>query len=208
MDAAFFPALCAILDRQVGEVLTPQRGAALARQIMDMLLSDPLDLNSLDRWTVGSYTLQPERLAQVWQELEPMHTAHYQETEDYRRGIPFAPDYPRAIHEEAEGRYVLLTARRDGELVANYGLCFGVSRHTQTGVVEVGPGVHEDSVFIAPAHRNSGRLFWRLVEYAEYVSRHFGARELVLTAKVGTPVAGFLPRLGYAKTAEQFVKIL
>ena len=208
MDAAFFPALCTILERQVGEVLTPERASYLGRQVMDMLLADPLDIKTLEPQVVGSYTLQPERIAQVWRELEPMHTAHYQETEDYRRGIPFAPDYPRAMHEEAEGRYLLLTARHAGELVANYGLCFGVSRHTQTGVAEVGPTAHEDAVFIAPEHRNSGRLFKRLVEYAEHAARHFGASELVLTAKVGTPVAGFLPRLGYTRTAEQFVKIL
>lgn len=201
MAVPLFSQVCALLDDNVGHVLTPERAAAIAREFMHMVLGQPLDIESLDTFQSGNYTLQPERCAAVLPELAKLHLAHWQETEHYRHGLEFNPDYEGGLMREACGEYLLLTMRHEGALVGNFGMAFSRSAHTQTLLAQ------EDTVFISPEHRK-GRNFLRLMQYGEYAARHFGARELRLTTKLTNRVADMLPRMGYEHVAQQFVKFL
>lgn len=202
MNLTPFRDVLAMVDPLVGQVLTPERAQSLVRGMMDMLVGVPIQMGELETWRVGSYTLAPERVADCLGELRDLHAAHWAETEEYRHGLELNPDYEWALHAEACGEYLLLTARSEqGTLVGNYALAFSRSRHTQTIVAQ------EDTMFIAPAHRR-GRLFIRFAQYGEYAANLLGARELRLTAKLKNNVSSMLPRMGYAHVANQFVKFL
>ena len=201
MSTPLFSDVCAVLDQEVGNELTPQLAAKIAARFMDMVLGRPLDLSQLAPLRSGSYTFQAERVSAAIAELEPLHRAHWHETEDYRRGLKFNPDYEWGLTAEASGEYLLLTMRHEGELVGNFGLTFSTSHHTQTKLAQ------EDTLFIAPAHR-VGRAFLRFIEFGETAAKVFGARELRLTTKLTNKVGEMLPRLGYRHYANQFCKFL
>lgn len=207
MNAATFPGVCAILDSQVGQTLTPAVAARIAKAFMELVLGDPLQLDLLAPVRAGSYLLQPERMAYVLPELAPLHEAHWHETEAYRHGLPFSPDYDWALQQEAAGQYLLLTARHDGALVGNYALVLQQSRHTQTGVATPHRLASEDTMFIVPEHR-VGRLFLRLTQYGERAARTFGAQELRLSTKTTNAVGPMVERMGYEHVANQYVKFL
>lgn len=200
MSGPVFSEVCAILEREVGQPLSAQLAAKIAGRFMDLLLGTPLDLNALPAVTSGSYTFQPERLASTVQEVFPLHEAHWYETEAYRHGLPFNPDYEWAMTQEARGEYLLLTMRHNGELVGNYGLAFNRSHHTQTIVAQ------EDTMFIAHEHRR-GRNFLRFTQYGEEAAKTYCARELRLTTKLSNKVGDMLPRMGYEHVANQFTKV-
>lgn len=205
MATPAYSEVCELLAPLVGQQVSRDAVAQLAGKFMDMCLGRPLPLYKLPPHKVGSYSLQAERLSLVLNELAPMHRAHWEETEAYRHGLPFSPDYEWALQAEAAGEYMLLTARTNTDksraLVGNYGLLLTKSRHTQTLVAQ------EDTMFIAPAHRR-GRLFHRFSEYGELAALTFGARELRLTTKTTNQVGQMLPRMGYKHVANQYVKVL
>ncbi len=201
MRPALFPAICQLVDERVGEELTPASGSKLVSSVMDLILGNALDISGLPTKRVGNYTLQPERFISVLGELMPLHQEHWQETEAYRHGLMLNPDYEYVAECEARGEYVLLTIRREGALVGNYGLFFSRSHHTRTLIAS------EDTMYIQPDHR-VGRLFLSFSRYGEDVSRALGAKELRLTAKLENKVSEMLPRMGYRHVANQFVKML
>ena len=141
------------LGAYLGQTLTPEVAAKLASDILIQGYPGPVDLTGIEPKVVGSYVLECARAHEVLDELRPLHEAHWQETEGYRHGLPFAPDYERGLDLEQQGRYVLVVARHQetGKLVGNYGLYLSHSMHTQTLMAT------EDTLFLAREHRR-GRL--------------------------------------------------
>lgn len=201
MRPPLFSAVCHLVDERVGAELTPAAGSELVAQLMELILGDPLNIRELPIKRVGNYTLQPERFITVLSELMPLHQEHWGETEAYRHGLQLNPDYEYVAECEARGEYILLTARREGALVGNYGLFLTRSHHTRTLIAS------EDTMFLQPDHR-VGRLFLSFSRYGEDIARLLGASELRLTAKLENKVSEMLPRMGYRHVANQFVKIL
>lgn len=187
--------LCAVLGAHVGAVLTPDAARQVVSQVLDLVLDDPLPVHEVMPERVGNYMLAAERLCAVLREVEPMHRAQWDETEGYRHAQALHVDYPRMLTAEATGQYLLLTVRRDGEMVGHMGLNIATSRHTQMLVAT------EDTLYIAPAHRAVGRLFPRFVAFGERVARQFGVREIRLSTKLVNQSHGLMQRLGYAPVA-------
>lgn len=202
MSGPVFGEVCAILDPLVGRELTPKLAAQIAGQFMELTLGQPIDTDSIPSETAGNYTLQAELMARCLPELQELHVEHWKETEHYRHALPFQPDYDWMLTQEARGKYLLLTMRRDGAMVGNFGLVFNRSHHTQTLIAQ------EDTVFILPEHRK-GRNFIRLAQYGEKVAGEIiGAAEMRITTKQTNQVGGMLPRMGYKLVANQYTKLL
>ena len=58
-----------------------------------------------------------ERIADMAEEIRPLHAAHYGETEVLYLDAPFNPDYDRYKQSEAAGQFVVFTVRHDGQMV-------------------------------------------------------------------------------------------
>src|SRR5574338_1268650 len=78
------------------------------------------------------FVFSVERMADIKEEMKPLHLAHWEETEAHRHGLPFSPDYETFIQYEGSGRYILFTARKDGKLVGNCAMYLDRSTHTKT----------------------------------------------------------------------------
>lgn len=146
----------------------------------------------------GSYEFAMEPMTDaLLAELHPLHARHWQETEAYRHGIPMAPQYEHLQALNKQGRYVVFTVRRDGELVGDCSIHLYTSAHTSTLAAK------EDTLFIAPEHR-VGRLAMRFHDYLKRRLTEIGARELTCSVKVGTRGERFFERMGFRFVAREY----
>lgn len=146
------------------------------------------------------YTAQIERMADIQAEMEPIHLAHWHETEGYRHGLGLNFDYERVIEYEKRGLYVLFTLRGDGELVGNCGIYLNLSTHTQKKVAT------EDTIFILPDHRKGGNSRW-FHDQVESTLIDMGVSETRITVKLANRAQKLFERWGYKPTAVELVKV-
>lgn len=203
MDAPIQHTLCRSLEGHIGEVLTPEVAAEIVARTVVMCYPGPVDTSAIQPRVVGSYTLRCASMAEALPKLHGVHAAHWQETEEYRHGLPFKPDYDRALDLEQQGRCLMVVVEHNEtqQLVGNYGFYLSRSMHTQTLMAT------EDVLFIEKQHRR-GRLAVELIRYAEDALRALGVTDLNVSVKLVNQVGPMLLRMGYRETGKQYVKIL
>ena len=140
-----------------------------------------------------------EPLAQCWDEMVALAALHWQETEGYRHGQPFAPSLERYKQYDDMGWYFEGTARDDsGKMVGYCGMYIVPSMHSQCQIAV------EDSLFIVPEHRK-GRNAIRFIQFLEAECRRRGVVEISITAK-NEAVGRLLTHLDFSLTAWQYTK--
>ena len=199
----------AVLLSKMGRTMTLELGdellAALGR-----ILTTPgpdFDLSALAgvRAEYQGCTFQLERLADILDELRPLHQEHWAETERYRHGIALRPDYERMMGFERRNRFLLFTVRRDGQLVGNCAMYIDHSTHTSRLVAT------EDTLFLRESVRR-GWLAKRFMQFVEECLRKIGVSEIRVSVKLnedGTPMNSLpvLSRMGYRQTAVEMTKV-
>lgn len=146
----------------------------------------------------GSYEFAMEPLTDALiEELHPLHAAHWRETEGYRHGLTMNPQYATWQELNRAGRFIVFTVRCNGELVGNCTLHLYESTHTGTMAAK------EDTLFVRPDHRR-GRVGFRFVQYVIARLTEIGAKELTVTAKVGTRSERFFERIGMRFVAREY----
>jgi hypothetical protein len=145
-------------------------------------------------------TFAVEPLAACWNEVMELAAQHYEETEGYHRGQPFAPRFERYEEYDKAGWFFMATARDEGLLVGNAGFYVTPSMHSQLLIAT------EDTVFLTPAARK-GRNGIRFVQFVEAECVQRGATEIGMTAKFANKAAGrILEYLKYQPTSMQYTK--
>lgn len=182
----------------LGRELTPEVAAAI--EVACRASAAPIDLAAFGQHEHAGYVIRAERMADVLDELHPLHAAHWLETEKHRHGLPLAPDYLYMMDREVAGTMVQFTARHGRELVGNLRLYLGVSKHSGTKFAE------EDTLFIAPAHRG-GMLAVALLRFAERAVLSLGVREIRADSKLVNKADVLMRRMGYEAVATKFVKV-
>lgn len=203
MDLPLTPILFPVLRKYLDTQLTPEIASKIAGEILARCYPGPVDISGIESKKVGSFVIECSRASVEVDNLRELHQQHWWETEGYRHGLKFNPDYQRALDLEVQGRYFLIVARRaeTGEVVGNYGLYLSRSMHTQTLMAT------EDTLFITKACRR-GRLGVELIRYAENALRQLGVEELNVSVKLVNSVGPMIERMGYAPVATQYTKIL
>lgn len=141
-----------------------------------------------------------EPLSQCWDEMVSLASLHWQETETYRHGQPFAPSFDRYNEYDRMGWYFEGTMREEGRLVGYAGIYIVPSMHSQQMIA------NEDSLFIHPDFRK-GRNAIRFIKFLEEECRKRGAVEVTITAK-NPAVAKILEYLGFPQVATHHSKHL
>lgn len=186
-----------VLADHLGQVLTPE--LACACELAAGSAGDPIDPASLGSIEHDGYLIAAEKMADILEELHPMHEMHWAETETYRHGFALNPDYVRYLAMERSGHLIQFTARKDGELVGNLRLFRSISLHTQTVLAS------EDTIFIRPDHRGSF-LVMAMLRFAERAMFSLGAQEIRYSTKLANRADALLRRMGYEPFAIQMVK--
>lgn len=200
LDLAVVEQLRAVLASHVGQKLTPE----LCQLIDATARAEPdlgIDLRQFPAVALGDASLQVERFEDLIEELEPLHQAHWLETEKHRHGLDLAPNYALLLSRERQGGLLQFTARRSGELVGHVRMYLGRSTHTCTLYAE------EDTLYIKPEHRG-GFLAIRLLRYAEACLKQVGVREIRADSKLLNHADVLMKRLGYTPVALKFHKFI
>lgn len=148
----------------------------------------------------GTYTIRAERFVEIFEELEPIHAEHWQETEKHRHGLALNPNYDLLFARERAGQLLQFVARAaDGSIAGHVRMYLGTSVHTSTLFAE------EDTLFMRPQHRG-GYLVVRLLRYAERALRRVGAREIRADSKLLNDADVLMKRMKYTPVALKFHK--
>ena len=189
------------LSSQLGSVLTPELAATI-----EFLAFDRTD-HAIDpaRFVPRAYRgilFAVESFRAVLPELEPLHAAHYAETEKHLPADAMAPDYAYMAERERIGSLLQFTARdADGALVGNLRMYLGFSLHTGRRFAE------EDTFYLAPAARR-GWVANAFLAYAEDALAELGITEARADTKLVNTASKLLRRRGYAPIAIKFIKQL
>lgn len=188
------------LGAHLGQVLTPER-AALIEQAAFFVPDDSHHPDKFGTQSYRGFVFAVERLADILDEIHPLHEAHFLETEKYRLGFGLDVNYPSYLASERVGSLVQFTLRKDGELVGNIRMFTGTSLHTGTLYAT------EDTFFILPAHRK-GFLAIRFWQFMEASMAAIGALEIRTDSKLLNHVNRLNEYCGYTAVATKFIKIL
>lgn len=184
----------------LGRVITPEAAAAIESEVF----AEPdlsIDPGRFAPLAHGDYTIRVESFRAILGELEPLHRAHWLETEAHRHGLELKPDYEAVIARERAGRAVQFTVRHGNALAGHLLMYLGQSLHTGTLVAE------EDALFLLPEHRG-GFTAMALLRYAEQTLQALGVREIRANSKVINHADVLMRRMRYQQVAIQFVKII
>lgn len=203
MDIPLTQTLCRVFEHHLGHHLSHEVAAKMVAEVVSLCYPGPLPVARIPAKTVGSYRIYCAAVKDALVQLRKVHEEHWHETEHYRHGIPYNPDYARVVDMDQQGRALLVVVEHEktGELVGNYGLYLSRSVHTQTLIAT------EDTLFISKPHRR-GRLAIELMRYAEAVLVSLGVRELEVSVKLTNNVGPMIERMGFTPTGKQYVKLL
>lgn len=198
-------ALYNALEIRAGEQISEDVADAIVSAVIAAQASIDVDQSpvpeNFPRAEQDGLTFQVERMRDVVEEIKPLHFAHWQETELYRHGQPFNPDYESFMSSERAGRYMLFTVRHQGELVGNCAVYVQRCTHTQIWVAT------EDTLFIRSDHRK-GRVGIKFFRYCESILNALGVTEVRFSVKTVNRVWKAWQREGYAITAYEMTKQL
>lgn len=138
-------------------------------------------------------------------EVDALARQHWMETEEYRHGQEYNPDWVRYLSSDAAGWYFMCTARPDdpcrmqAPMVGYGGMWAMPSMHTQKMIAS------EDTFFLLPEYRQG----WNAIQFLKFIEAEClkrGAVEIGWTDKKGK--GALLRRLGYSVVASQWSKQL
>lgn len=144
-----------------------------------------------------------EPLAACWKEVNTLARAHWLETEEYRHGQQYNPDWKRYFSNDAAGWYFMCTARPwdscvvQTQMVGYAGMYVMPSMHTQKMVAS------EDTFFLIEDYRKG----WNAIKFIRFIEaqcKKRGAVEIGWTDKKGK--GALLEHLGYKVVASQWSK--
>jgi GNAT superfamily N-acetyltransferase len=144
-----------------------------------------------------------EPFAACQQEIDALGRQHWAETEEYRHGQRYNPDWKRYLSSDAAGWYFVCTARpwdscvMRTPMVGYGGMWVMPSMHTQQMVAM------EDFFFLEPDYRKG----WNAIKFLKFIEaqcRQRGAIEIGWTDKKGK--GALLEHLGYEVVASQWSK--
>lgn len=142
-----------------------------------------------------------EPMTLCWREVDVLAQQHWLETEEYRHGQRYNPDWKRYFSGAQGGWYFMCTARPwdscevKTPMVGYAGMWAMPSMHTQQTIAS------EDTFFLLPEYRKG----WNAIRFLKFIESEClrrGAVEISWTDKKGK--GALLKRLGYSVVATQW----
>lgn len=189
------------LASKLGEIVTPELAAWLEENAFDRVdhSYNPAQFPSVKYLGL---TFRVERLAEIEDEIHPLHEAHWRETEKHRNGHQMLPDYEAFKADENAGRLIQFTARDSAwKLVGNIRMYVYTSRHDRTLEFK------EDTFFLLPENRK-GFTAIRFWQYMEACMRAIGVQGGYTDSKLVNNVGRLNEYLGYKLVGQTYYKHL
>lgn len=143
-------------------------------------------------------TFARESFAENLAECRPHFEAHWQETEMFRSGTAFDPNYERFIEFNKIGFYQFFVARCEGKIVGNAGMYVTEGMHDRRKLAV------EDTWYVSPQVRGMAGV--RFLGFVEDDLRAQGVQEIYMTTKLANRAGAVLEVCGYKHVANQYWK--
>lgn len=186
------------LAARFDQVITPE----VASEILCAAIATPDRSHDVAQFGQQEYrgvTFQAERLADVLDELKPLHQAHFEETEAHHHHLGLDPNYDDMLERERDGRLIQFTARKDRELVGHIRMNVLESLHTPSLFAT------EEVLYLKPEAR-SGFTAVRFIQFVERALESIGVAEVRTDSKGGS--MRLMQYLGYQPISTKFYKAL
>lgn len=148
-------------------------------------------------------TFQREKLATLWDEIQPLWRLHWEEFAIDRDKIPLGPDKEKYLRLDAGKTFYLITIRDGDELVGYWMGFVDTGLHYETIVQG-----HTDIFFAHPRYAGRPFMILRLLEEKEKLERDLGAKRVYVCEKIDHPLDAIMERLGYRLTERIYSKLL
>jgi len=148
--------------------------------------------------------IQRERVADIWDEVQPLLAEHYEEIAADKHAIPLDPDKERYFALERMGQFVVFTARADADSKLVGYAAFFVLQHIHYKSTKV---ASNDVLFVSKPWRNS-RAGLVLIRESENYLRVIGVKKLVWHVKVDHDWSNILVHGGYSHFEHTLAKLL
>lgn len=188
------------LGDKLGCVLTPELATEITLAAFDRS-ERAIDPQACAPRQYRDLVFQAESFRDILPELEPLHRAHFAETERHLDGFALDPDYGYMAERERRGEMIQFTVRDgSGRLVGNLRSYIGTSAHTGNRYAE------EDTFYLCPEFRR-GRNAVELLIYAIAQLRGVASvREIRVNSKVVNRAHRLMEYLGFDHVANQYIK--
>ncbi len=138
----------------------------------------------------------------VIDEILPIFTDHFEETDTYGGKVLLAPLVSAYKVLDDEGVLSVITARDDGVIVGYYISVVSPHMHYGNDLFSI-----NDTFYLKPEYRH-GKLASALLSYAEEVLKAMGASVMILSMKVDYPYESLCDYQGFKKIEYNYAKYI
>ena len=147
-------------------------------------------------------TAQVESVRSVLPEIQPLLAKHYDFLSLHKERFPLQPNYAFYLEREERGESVVVTLRKDGDLIG-YWICFvAPGLHYQTCLTSI-----MDIWFVDPEHM-LGKAPLILLRAVEREMRRRGVNLWFAGEKLHKPCGRLFEKLGFEKVETTYAKWL
>jgi len=148
-------------------------------------------------------TYQEEKLIEFLPEFKTLLEPHMAEINVlYRDGEEFNPDYNRYFKMQEAGVYMMMTCRKDGELIGYIGFFVAPNLRFKNCLVAI-----EDLYYLKPENRH-GRTGYKLFTESEKLLKKRNVNRVLLSCKTFQDHSRLFDYLGYEFYEKLFTKSL
>lgn len=143
-----------------------------------------------------------ERLADVFDEIQPMLENHWQEIALHKDSIELNVNWPAYERMDEDGRLHICTAREGDKLIGYFVNIIVPHLHYQDHLFS-----HNDVIYVDPEYRK-GFTAWRLIKFATEQLTIAGVSVMMINIKRHKPFDQLLRRLKFTETESIYSKRL
>lgn len=136
-------------------------------------------------------TAQVENLTENLEGLKAFFPMHWEELALNQKQVPLDPNYDTYLAKDAAGEMLLVTLRKEGEIVGYFVGFVGPALHYQTCFT-----LTMDIFYVLPEHRGSGGGFVLLKEVEREAKRR-GVQRMFVGSKCHKDASWLFEKLGY-----------
>jgi len=191
------PHLLSLLRESIGNPLTVELAAQICAAAAPPPSKQAIDPASHPAGSFSGVTFHVERMADVIEEIQPLHREHWVETEEYRWVVGLDVDYDQYVAAERQGRFVLFTCRDNGRMVGYLMMYLFQSAHMSRRQA------NEDALFFTKSARVGLRAL-AFVRFALARLEAMGVEHVIFTSKLARDSGVLYRRLKFRHVADLY----
>lgn len=144
-------------------------------------------------------TFQLESFQKIFSEIEPLFKQQWDELQNVP-GLVYNPDFMLYSYLDQVGMLLLLTARKDGEIIGYLAVVLKKHPYAKDSL-----NAYEEVFYVIPSMRN-GKVGTRMIRFMENALKMNLVHNFFIHENMKHPVGAYYKRLGYEHKFTLYVK--